>query len=45
MSEHNDKQIEHWRALAEKELKGRDPDELAGFTNGPYSQNIGFTFF
>ena len=28
MSEHNDKQIENWRTLAEKELKGRDPDEL-----------------
>ena len=28
MNEHNDKQIERWRTLAEKELKGRKPDEL-----------------
>ena len=28
MSEHSDKQTEYWRTLAEKELKGRNPDEL-----------------
>jgi len=28
MGEHNDKQIEHWRTLAETELKGRKVDEL-----------------
>ena len=28
MSEHNDKQIEHWCTLAETELKGRKVDEL-----------------